>query len=191
MFFDSQDTERKTRVQRVFLLRNVDRTFPKLTVATTFGWMPYVAMWFGRTSMSEGPRLRRWFAEMGMETGQRGPASGTSGDLHERIRRRAEEIYVQSGRAPGRDMENWSQAEREILAESHSSRRRQAVVIRVNGVKYVGEYEPETSGGYVPGEFGLGSSVTVRMVGDRMYIKRANGRELETRIVRKVGDPSR
>src|ERR1700690_1567258 len=38
-------------------------------------------------------------------------------DLHELIRRRAEEIYFRNGRAPGRDKENWAQAEREIAQE--------------------------------------------------------------------------
>ncbi len=152
----------------------------------TFGWMLYVAMWFGRTSMGEGPTLGDGPAEMGMKSGQNTSASGVSEDLHERIRRRAEEIYVQSGRVPGRDVANWSQAEREILAESQSQRRHPAVVVRVNGVKYVAEYDSETSGGYTPGEFGVGSSVKIRMAGERLYIKRANGKELETRIVRRV-----
>ena len=186
MLFDCQETEQQTLVQRVFLLRNVDRTFPKLTVGTTFGWMLYVAMWFGRTSMVEDHPWAMVQRRLVMEPGQNVSVSGISGDLHDRIRRRAEEIYVQSGRVPGRDIENWSQAEREILAETQSQRRHPAVVVRVNGVKYVAEYEPETSGGYTPGEFGVGASVTVRMAGDRLYIKRANGKELETRIVRRV-----
>ena len=122
-----------------------------------------------------------------METGQNESAdSSVSGDLHEKIRRRAEELYVQSGRVPGRDVENWSQAEREVLAELRSHRGRRAVVIRVNGVKYIAEYPAEASDGYTPGEFAVGSSVTVRMAGDRMFLKRANGKELEARIVRKI-----
>jgi len=43
------------------------------------------------------------------------PTPPQPADLHEAIRRRAEEIYVRSGRIPGRDVENWAQAEREIL----------------------------------------------------------------------------
>lgn len=107
-------------------------------------------------------------------------------DLHERTRRRAEEIYIRSGRIPGRDLENWTQAELEIRREAEHSARRTAVVINVNGVQYVGEYHPETSDGYVPGEFGAGESVMVRLDGDKMFVKRPNGRELETTIVQKI-----
>lgn len=107
-------------------------------------------------------------------------------DLHEAIRRRAEEIYIQNGRTPGRDVENWTQAEQEIIEQAAKQKRRSAVVLKVNGVQYVGEYEPESSDGYVPGEFGIGSSVTVRFQGDKMFVKRANGKELATRIVQKI-----
>lgn len=104
-------------------------------------------------------------------------------DLHETIRRRAEEIYIENGRTPGRDVENWTQAEREIIEQTAKQKRRCAIVLKVNGVEYVGEYEPESSDGYLPGEFGMGSSVTVRFQGDKMFVKRANGRELATRVV--------
>jgi Protein of unknown function (DUF2934) len=107
-------------------------------------------------------------------------------DLREAIRRRAEEIYVQSGRIPGRDVENWTQAEREVREQVTKQTRRPAIIVRVNGVKYVGEYCPESSEGYVPGELGAGASVTVRFQGDKMFIKRSNGKELETRIVQKT-----
>lgn len=110
-----------------------------------------------------------------------------SSDLHERIRRRAEQIYEQSGKVPGRDAENWSQAEIEIQQESNVPAARRAIVIRIDGVQYVGEYDRETSGDYAPGEFGRGASVPVRFEGDRMFIKRPNGQELETRIVKKIG----
>ena len=115
------------------------------------------------------------------------PTSVRTADLHEAIRRRAEEIYIQSGRIPGRDAQNWSQAEREIWEEAAKQGRRSAIVLKVNGARYVGEYSPESSDGYVPGEFSLGSYVAVRFEGDKMFVKRANGKELETRIV-KVSD---
>lgn len=68
-------------------------------------------------------------------------------DQHEAIRRRAEEIYIRNGRIPGRDVENWAQAEHEILREaaqsqSQSQSRRTAIIVRVEGVEYVGEYNP-------------------------------------------------
>ena len=116
------------------------------------------------------------------------PSSGITVEIHERIRRRAEEIYVQSGRVPGRDVENWSQAEREILAETEKEKEKPhlAVVIKVNGTRYVGEYQPDSSDGYSPGEFAVGSSVAVRLERGKMFIKRPNGKELETRIIKRI-----
>jgi hypothetical protein len=114
------------------------------------------------------------------------PTSVLAPDLHEATRRRAEEIYVQSGRIPGRDVENWTQAEREIREQAEKGNRRAAIMIRVNGSQYVGEYRPDSADGYVPGEIGVGSSVSVRLKGDKMYVKRPNGRELETTIVQKI-----
>jgi hypothetical protein len=107
-------------------------------------------------------------------------------DLHEAIRRRAEEIYIQSGRIPGHDVKNWTQAEHEILEQAATRDRRAAIMVRVNGVQYVGEYQPASSDGYVPGEIGVGASVAVRLEGDKMYVRRTNGKELVTRIVRKI-----
>ncbi|HYM77555.1 MAG TPA: DUF2934 domain-containing protein [Candidatus Dormibacteraeota bacterium] len=107
-------------------------------------------------------------------------------DLHELIRRRAEEIYFRNGRIPGRDAENWAQAEHEIRQEVEASRKKTAIVVRVNGMHYVGEYRPELADGYVPGEFGAGTPVDVRLDGDRMLVKRPNGKVLETRIVQKI-----
>ena len=109
-------------------------------------------------------------------------------DGHEAIRRRAEEIYVRNGRIPGRDLENWAQAEREILhTTAELPGRRAAVMVTVNGVKYVGEYDAASSGGYTPGEFVAGARVPVRFEGDKMFVKRPNGQELETTIVKRFG----
>ncbi len=111
-------------------------------------------------------------------------------DQHELIRRRAEEIYFRNGRIPGRDAENWAQAEQEILQESAHAlaghwTHRAAVVVTVHGVKYIGEYDPAASEGYAAGEFAKGKAVPVRFEGDRMFVRRPNGKELETRIVEK------
>jgi hypothetical protein len=110
-----------------------------------------------------------------------------SADQHEAIRQRAEEIYIRNGRIPGRDMENWAQAEQEILCESPEPTTRKAIVVKVDGAQYIGQYDPESSDGYVPGEFGPGASVPVRFQGDKMFIKRSNGKILETTIVKKIG----
>jgi hypothetical protein len=118
------------------------------------------------------------------------PGPSVSRDRHEAIRRRAEEIYIRKGKIPGRDLENWAQAEQEILRESAPCRT--AIVVRVNGEEYVGEYNPATSDGYQPGEFGPAAAVPIRFHGDKMFIKRPNGKILETTIVKtseqKTGD---
>ena len=107
-------------------------------------------------------------------------------DVHEAIRHRAEQIYIQSGCVAGRDVENWAQAEREIR-DAAPQDRRTAIIVKVNGVEYVGEYTAESADGYVPGEIAAGSPVVVRLQGDEMYLGRSNGKELATRIVRKIG----
>ncbi len=38
----------------------------------------------------------------------------------------------------------------------------------------------------MPGEFDPGAPVPVRLEGDRMFVQRPNGKELETRIVQKI-----
>ena len=65
--------------------------------------------------------------------------------------------------------------------------RRTAIVIRVEGVQYVGEYDLESAAGYAPGEFAPGQSTAVRFDGDRMFVRRPNGTELETTVVEKIG----
>ena len=108
-------------------------------------------------------------------------------DLNEAIRRRAEEIYIRSGRIPGHDLENWTQAEQEIMREAaEHPLRRTAIVVKVSGVQYVGEYAIDSADGYTPGEFTKGVPVPVRFDGEKMFVKRPNGKELETRIVKMV-----
>jgi hypothetical protein len=108
-------------------------------------------------------------------------------DLHEAIRRRAEAIYIRSGRIPDRDLQNWSQAEQEIRSESQQPKRRTAIIVSVNGVQYVGEYRADLADGYVPGEFEPGSSVAVLLDGNKMLVRRPNGKVLETEVVHKIG----
>ena len=108
-------------------------------------------------------------------------------DHHEAVRRRAEEIYIRNGKIPGRDLENWAQAEEEVLRESSGLPTRKAIIVKVNDAEYVGEYNPASSDGYLPGEFGPGASVPVRFHGGKMFVKRPNGKILETTIVKKTG----
>ena len=108
-------------------------------------------------------------------------------DRHEAIRRRAEEIYFRNGKIPGHDLENWAQAEQEILRElAPPSTRRAAIVIKVNGAEYIGEYNPSASDGYRLGEFGPGASVLVSFHGDHMLVFRPNGKTLDTTITPKI-----
>jgi hypothetical protein len=106
---------------------------------------------------------------------------------NEAICRRAREIYEHGGRIPGRDLQNWAQAEAEIRSETARHARRQAVVIKVEGVQYVGEYDSALAAGYTPGEFAAGDSVRVRFDAGKMFVFRPNGQHLETTIVSRVG----
>lgn len=110
-------------------------------------------------------------------------AAPRSVQLQEAIRRRAREIYEKSGRITGRDIPNWVQAEAEILHQPALSPGCAAIVIRVNGLQYVGEYRPSSSGAYTAGEFASGDPVPVRFQGNKMFVKRPNGTELETTII--------
>jgi hypothetical protein len=114
-----------------------------------------------------------------------GVLRATLGELHDAIRQRAEEIYVRNGKIPGRDVQNWIQAEQEILSEAAERSARRTVVVKVDGVHYVGEYSVESSDGYTPGEFAAGDPIPVRFEGESMYVQRPNGRELKTTLVKK------
>jgi Protein of unknown function (DUF2934) len=110
-----------------------------------------------------------------------------SPQLLQAIRRRATELYERSGAIEGHDAENWFQAEAEIIRESYSRSARPAVVINVQGVVYTGEYESAAAGGYTPGEWKAGDHIPIRLAGDKLYLRRPNGRELETTIVKRLG----
>jgi hypothetical protein len=103
------------------------------------------------------------------------------------IRRRATKIYELGGSVEGHDSENWYQAEAEILRESGEPLARSAVVVNVGGVVYTGEYEFASCDGYTPGEWKIGDPVPVRLKGDKLFLRRRNGRELETTVVKRIG----
>lgn len=111
--------------------------------------------------------------------------SSYSPEIRESIRRRATEIYNRSGKLAGRDTRNWCQAEAEILTELSQRPAHAAVVVKVEGVLYTGEYEPALADGYKAGEWEPGQPVPVRFEGDRLYLHRPNGRYLETTVVKK------
>jgi len=106
-------------------------------------------------------------------------------EAQDAISRRAREIYERSGKVAGHDVENWTRAEAQLAREqSRLSDRRLALVIRVDGVRYVGEYNPASANGYTPGEFASGDPVPVRFVGNKMLVERPNGKVLETSIAK-------
>lgn len=111
-----------------------------------------------------------------------------SPQLLDAIRRRATELYHLSGSVEGLDLENWCQAEAEILRESGGPQAaRRAVVINVGGVVYTGEYDSASADDYTPGEWKAGDPVPVRLSGNKLYLRRPNGRELQTIIVKRIG----
>jgi hypothetical protein len=105
----------------------------------------------------------------------------------EAIRRRATELYQQGGEVEGHDAENWYRAEAEILRESATHPVRRAIVVNVHGVVYTGEYESTSANGYTPGEWNPGDPVPIRMAGNKLYLRRRNGQELQTTIVKRIG----
>jgi hypothetical protein len=108
--------------------------------------------------------------------------------MQEAIRKRAGEIYLCNVQVAGRDLENWYQAEQEIFGEAAqkgSKPSRHAVVVKVEGVQYTGEYEQTGPDGYRAGEWKAGDPVPVRLAGDKLYLLRPNGKELATTIVKR------
>src|SRR5215467_65238 len=87
--------------------------------------------------------------------------------------------------APGRDLENRSQAERQILGEFAQPRK--AILVKVDGVQYVGECAPATADDYAPSEFAPVTAFQFRFERDKMFVKCPNGRELETTIAQRMG----
>jgi hypothetical protein len=106
-------------------------------------------------------------------------------EIREAISHRARKLYERGGRLPGRDLDNWCQAEAEII---HEYLTRASIVVNVGGVLYTGEYERAQSGGYQAGEWKAGDPVPVRLSGDKLYLRRPNGRELATTIVKRSGE---
>jgi Protein of unknown function (DUF2934) len=55
------------------------------------------------------------------------PRQATNQPTHEEIALRAYHIYVQRGGAPGNELEDWTQAERQLIEENEKPRRKAAV----------------------------------------------------------------
>jgi Protein of unknown function (DUF2934) len=119
---------------------------------------------------------------MGTPSGIRSP------ELEEAIRRRAETFYEERGKVPGHEVEDWLRAEAEVTQEIAGPAKPAFVVVRVKGTTYTGEYDSHRFCGYAPGEFRPGAPVEVRFQGNHMFVKRANGEELTTKIVKKTAE---
>ena len=99
----------------------------------------------------------------------RGPESYPPQVL-EAIRRRATELFQSSGNVDGHDLDNWCQAEAEVLREISAHAVRRAVVVNLGGVVYTGEYDRTAADDYTPGEWKPGERVPVRLAGDKLYL---------------------
>jgi len=64
---------------------------------------------------------------------------------------------------------------------------RRALGVNVQELAYTGEYQSSFGGGHIPGEWKPGNPVPVRLAGDKLYLRRPNGRELRTTIVKRIG----
>ena len=130
----------------------------------------------------------------------------SSPELADAVRRRAQELFERHGRAPGHDLENWLQAEADVTRQfaaaevpvapspappARKDRCIRQVVVKVNHITYTGEYLVDAAGGYTPGELGRGAPIGIRFEGEYLYLKRPNGAELKTRIVRKEPDDAK
>ena len=97
----------------------------------------------------------------------------------QRIHRRAQQLFENHGSIPGHDIEYWLRAEAEIKAENKAA----FVLVKLNGITYTSQYDPNNCAGYTPGEFHPGDTICVRRDDLNLYLKRPNGAELQTRIV--------
>jgi hypothetical protein len=140
---------------------------------------------------SYNPHRRDYYESSNAELRGGSGMDRTSGkyspQMQEAIRRRATELYQSGGATEGHDLQNWYQAEAEIVRELSLHPTRCAVVVNVNGVVYTGEYESASADGYTAGEWKAGDPVPVRLAGDKLYLRRPNGRELETNVVKRIG----
>jgi len=127
------------------------------------------------------------------------PDQSASPEFTEAVRQRAQQLYELHGKMPGHDLENWMQAEAEVRArlaaqvvsspcDSEKQPTLRHLRIKIDGVIYTGEYDPVTAGDYAPTEFDAGAPVEVLFEGDVMILKRQNGEQLRTRIVRREPD---
>jgi hypothetical protein len=106
-------------------------------------------------------------------------------DSHEAIARRAREIWQEHGCVDGHAEEDWAQAEEEIrsrVAGPKTATRR--IVVKAGSFLYTAEYELARAA-YHPGELVPGEPIRLHFEGQKMWLRLPDGRELETRVIRK------
>ncbi len=105
--------------------------------------------------------------------------------IHEAIARRARELWQERGCIDGHADEDWAQAESEIRGQlAGVGHRYRLILVKAGGVLYTGEYDPNATESYHPGELQPGAPVTVHLEDDLMHLKLPDGRELKARVVR-------
>ena len=58
--------------------------------------------------------------------------------------------------------------------------------VAVDGEVIIGSYSPFSAFSYEPTDFTVNEAFQVRLDGKKMYLKRPNGKELKTRIIKRV-----
>jgi hypothetical protein len=104
------------------------------------------------------------------------------------IRRRASQICNRSGAVEDRDAEHRYRVKAELRREKTVHRLRRAVVIKIQGVDYTVQYECSAEDGYAPGEWKVGDPIPIRVAGNKLYLRRRNGHELQATIVKGLAE---
>src|SRR5436305_1676359 len=106
--------------------------------------------------------------------------------IHEAIARRARELWQERGCLDGHAEEDWAKAEAEIRNRVATTRKKpvtRRILVKAGETIYTGEYDAAAR--YSPGELCEGEQIRLHFSGEKMWIKLAGGRELETRIVKR------
>jgi hypothetical protein len=97
-------------------------------------------------------------------------------EVENAIRLRAEKLYEARGRVAGHEVEDWLQAEAEILRELQCFPKLARVAVHFEGATYIGEYDAQHCDGYTRGEFRAGTPVELPFRGSD-YVHEAPQRQ--------------
>ena len=96
-------------------------------------------------------------------------------------------VWMSEKRLPGAGQHVEMLSEAEMIREFTTHSGCGAIVVSVEGVVYTGEYEFMTAFDYAPGEWQNGTSIPIRFAGDKLFLRRPNGCELQIMIVKRIG----